>query len=253
MKRVVWRRCGCTVRGRSHVVEDVPCQDSVGTLHRRNVSVVALADGAGSAMLSHIGSKVCVSVLCEACCRSFDALWKMSEEEARATLVMTILGALAEELPAGHGVESLASTALVVAIKRNRYIAAHLGDGLIGMRGTDSHGYFLRTLSCPDNGEYSNETTFTISSDAINRIRVYRGLIRDGASCVTGFILMSDGPEVALYRKQDKCLAPACSKLLDAASQVSKRETNRLLHESLDLISSTKTFDDCSIALMSHV
>lgn len=249
MKRVIWKRCGRTKQGRSHLSVNVPCQDSVATLYRRNVSVVALSDGAGSAELSQIGSKICATKLCEVCCRSFDVIWRMSEDVARASLVRTLHKVLAEELPSGYEMDSLASTALVVAVKRNRYIAAHLGDGVIGVRGRDS----LRLLSGPDNGEHSNETTFVTSRDAVDRLRIYRGLLRDKGEHITGFILMSDGPEAALYRKQDSKLAPACSKLLEAAGSMNKQEAGRLLSETLELIASTKTFDDCSIALMTHV
>lgn len=249
MKRVIWKRCGRAKQGRSHLSVNVPCQDSVATLYRRNVSVVALSDGAGSAELSHIGSKICVTKLCEACCRSFDVIWKMSEETARASLVRSIRNALAGELPDGYEINSLASTVLVVAVKRNRYIAAHLGDGVIGVQSGDS----LCLLSGPDNGEHSNETTFVTSNDAVDRLRIYRGRINDGRDRITGFILMSDGPEVALYRKQDGKLAPACSKLLESVGHLNKREVDNLLSETLELIASTKTFDDCSIAIMAHV
>ena len=249
MKRVIWKRCGCAKQGRSHLATGAPCQDSVAMLYRRNVSAVALSDGAGSAELSQIGSRICAAKLCEVCCRSFDVIWKMPEEAARTSLVRTLHKVLAEELPSGYEMDSLASTALVVAVKRNRYIAAHLGDGVIGVRGRDS----LRLLSGPDNGEHSNETTFVTSRDAVDRLRIYRGLLRDKGEHITGFILMSDGPEAALYRKQDSKLAPACSKLLEAAGSMNKQEAGRLLSETLELIASTKTFDDCSIALMTHV
>ena len=166
MKRVIWKRCGCAKQGRSHLATGAPCQDSVAMLYRRNVSVVALSDGAGSAELSQIGSRICAAKLCEVCCRSFDVIWKMPEEAARASLVRSIRRALVGELPSGYEIGSLASTALVVAVKRNRYIAAHLGDGVIGVKGGDSRGDYLHLLSGPDNGEHSNETTFITSSDA---------------------------------------------------------------------------------------
>lgn len=253
MKRVIWKRCGCAKQGRSHLATGAPCQDSVATLYRRNVSVVALSDGAGSAELSQIGSRICAARLCEVCCRSFDVIWKMPEEAARASLVRSIRRALVGELPSGYEIGSLASTALVVAVKRNRYIAAHLGDGVIGVKGGDSRGDYLHLLSGPDNGEHSNETTFITSSDAVDRLRMYRGLVQGEGGRVTGFILMSDGPEAALYRKQDGRLAPACSKLLEAAGHMNRQEAGRLLSETLELIAATKTFDDCSIAIMAHV
>ena len=253
MKYATWKRCGCAKQGRSHLATNTPCQDSVASLYRCRVNVVALSDGAGSAKLSHIGSKACVSALCESCCRRFEVLWRMSEKEARTALLRSVQQKLREVLPSGYAMGSLASTALVVAVKRNRYIAAHLGDGVIGVYHRGSCGPSVSLLSGPDNGEYSNETTFITSDNAIDRFRIYRGKINDEGRHVTGFILMSDGAEAALYRKRDGQLAPACTKLVEAIRHMNKRGSGLLLRDVLDLISSTKTFDDCSVALMVHV
>lgn len=256
MKRVMWKRACAAVQGRSHVNSLTPCQDSVSTTYRRNVNAIALSDGAGSARHSHIGSKTCAYTLCAILCRHFDEVWHLERDDARAKISRTIREQLAEKAVNLNVEQSdLAATALAVAVKKNNFIAVHLGDGAIGMELTDADGTKkLETLSSPDNGEHSNETFFVTSSSAIEHMRMYTGSIASYRNmAITGFILMSDGPEAALYRKADNTLAPACIKLLESARQLKKKELNTGLKNTLKLIADKKTHDDCSIALMAHV
>lgn len=256
MKRVLWKRACAAVQGRSHASERTPCQDSVGTTYRRNVYAIALSDGAGSARLSHYGSQTCAHVLCATLCRHFDDIWHMDADDAGAKLMQTIrerLAGKAKELDAEPA--DLAATALAVAVKRNRFIAAHLGDGVIGVELTGPDGIReLKTLSAPDNGEHSNETYFVTSDSAMEHVKIVTGTVRGQQNtAVSGFILMSDGPEAALYRKADCALAPACQKLLDAGRTLDKKDLQIGLKNTLELIAHSKTHDDCSIALLTHV
>lgn len=256
MKRVIWKRACATSQGRSHVKDQTPCQDSVATIYRRNVSVIALSDGAGSASHSQFGSQVCARTLCAILCRHFDEIWRMDQQEVSGKIISTLhgqLGSKADEL--NVDVSNLAATVLAVAVKRNRYIAVHLGDGVIGAEVTfPGGGKELITLSAPENGEHSNETYFVTSHSAVAHTSVQLGRILNfNQSVITGFILMSDGPEAALYRKTDSSLAPACSKLLDSARKLKRIDMLCGLRGTLELISRSKTHDDCSIAIMAHV
>lgn len=256
MKRVVWKRACAAVQGRSHLIDQTPCQDSVATTYRRNVSAIALSDGAGSASHSQFGSEVCARTLCAILCRHFDEIWHMDQQNARCKIVSTLqgqLGCKAEELAVD--VSALAATILAVAVKKNRYIAIHLGDGVIGAEVAASDGsHELVTLSAPENGEHSNETFFVTSGSAEAHVNVLLGSIRErDRGDITGFILMSDGPEAALYRKADRALAPACLKLLGSARGLKKTDYRHGLRGTLELIARSKTHDDCSIAIMARV
>ena len=255
MKRVIWKRAVATSLGRSHAEHLTPCQDSVATTYRRNVSVIALADGAGSSRHSEVGSMICARTLCSIMCRHFDEIIHMDTSEARLRILQTIRDQLkAEATLRNLDLGDLSTTALAVAVKKNHYIAFHLGDGVIGAEVLLPSGLrSLRTISPPENGEYSNETHFVTSSSAHDHARLHVGLIKHGSQeRISGFVLMSDGPEAALYRKETEGLAPACSKLLASARSLNKRELNVRLKETLKLLSVTKTHDDCSIALMAH-
>ena len=105
-----------------------------------------------------------------------------------------------------------------------------------------------RLLSAPNNGEFSNETYFVTSDNAEEQMRVYRGLIEFGRQAITGFVLMSDGPENALYHNATRIMAPACSKLLRSCRALHENEMSLRLQETLENVIARKTNDDCSLA-----
>ena len=149
-----------------------------------------------------------------------------------------------------------ASTLLAVAVKKNRYIALHLGDGVIGCRYEQEQGdseIGVRVLSVPENGEHANETVFFTSLGAQEHLRMYAGQLKGTNEVIDGFILMSDGPESALYRKTDSSLAPVCGKLLLSLRDMEKRKMQKSLNATVEMIASSMTCDDCSLALMVHV
>ena len=256
MKRVIWKRFCAAVQGRSHATDKTPCQDNAATAYRRNVSVVTLSDGAGSARLSHFGSAICSRTLCSILCRHFDEIRHLDNTDVRAKIIKTLqegISAKAHELNASSS--DFAATALAVAVKRNRYIVVHLGDGVIGAELTYPDGTRrMKTLSSPDNGEHTNETFFITSGNAAEHLKMVAGTLNENhPSRITGFILMSDGPEAALYRKTGNQLAPACLTLLESTVTLRKSILQRRLRATLELIAQNKTHDDCSLALMKYV
>ncbi|MDO4437337.1 MAG: PP2C family serine/threonine-protein phosphatase [Coriobacteriaceae bacterium] len=256
MKKVVWKRMTSTCQGRSHLADQVVCQDSVSTSYARNVNTVALSDGAGSCSHSHIGSALCTRSLCSIMSHHFDEIWNMNPDDAKAKILQTLKEQLhAEANKQELEYHDLSATALAVAVKKNRFISFHVGDGVIGFELTDRDGKKrLGAISIPNNGEHCNETVFVTSRTALQHATFQCGSIKqpDGES-ITGFILMSDGPEAALFKKSDSTLAPACSKLLESARDLKKKDMNSGLKHTLEFIANSKTQDDCSIALMAHV
>lgn len=151
--------------------------------------------------------------------------------------------AVAEVLPI-H-VNELASTLLFVAHNRGRFIAGHVGDGVIAqVDGDDS----AKTLSHPENGEYANTTVFVTDSSATNRLRLFHGELD---TRVAGFVLMSDGCAESLYNKQSGNPAAAVSKLIAWNATLSRNNINSVLRSNLEQSFSKKSSDDCSLALLS--
>ena len=71
----MWKALGCAVQGNGHIANNIPCQDKVASLSENGVSVIALADGAGSAKLSHFGAEKITRLVCKKLCSDFDFMF----------------------------------------------------------------------------------------------------------------------------------------------------------------------------------
>lgn len=146
--------------------------------------------------------------------------------------------------------DALASTFLCVAVSGNRFLGAHVGDGVVGYLKNGE----LRTASGPDNSEFANQTTFVTSDRALESMRLFRGKL-DG---VRGFILMSDGTAESLYNPRSGELAVACVRLIDAVGTAPGRQSKtsdykKRLRRLVNVTIRNATKDDCSIGILGRV
>ena len=132
----MWQTQTDRVTGRGHQRQGMPCQDRVLSMERNGVTAIALADGAGSAALSHEGAECAVQAVCELLCENFDALFSaQSSAEVRHFLLSGV---------------------------RDRIRDRKSGKLLVA--------------SAPQNGEFANTTTFVTSPDALMHSRALRGV-----------------------------------------------------------------------------
>lgn len=233
----MWHFIHYAVQGRSHVKNNIPCQDKTYVLHKHNVSVIALSDGAGSAKLSHFGAKESVYFISNHFAKYFDDYVDMSK--TKEWLLIRIQKALTRKaMKYNCSVSDLACTLLCVAIKGNRFILFHIGDGVIGCLG----GNALEVLSAPDNGEFANVTNFITSKNAFKSIRYSI----DNVDKISGFVLMSDGTQASLYSKRQGALAPVIRDIIQSDFSVKKLQIG--LQNSFENAIKNATSDDCSIA-----
>ena len=276
---MAWTAAVGRCQGSSHKASGAPCQDQVFAMTSdEGVRVICLADGAGSARFSHYGAYLVVTRTAKMMAEKFDRFFTYTQHETpiESLLIGQLqkdLAALSslgidpsdedrarfdlpsrdEELLIPCAVRDLASTLLAVAVKGNRYIALHVGDGIIGYEYLDANRQaHLEVISTPDNGEFANETVFVPSAGALQAVRLYKGLLDTARKHIIGFILMSDGPEASLYHKPSRSLAPACGKLLTACRALPPEEMTVQLKAALEKVIAQKTGDDCSIALLAR-
>ena len=237
-----------SVAGRSHLKTRTPCQDYVAARESNGVTCVSLADGAGSRERSDTGAQVAVTATLAYVCKNFESLWQnMDKHNAKAAqrLVNRCLDAFRRKsAKLGCTINDLACTLSFVAYSRGRYIAGHLGDGVIAS--VDSNGQ-LQTLSPPENGEFANTTWFLTDPKAISKLRLYRGHIE----APTGFVIMSDGTAESLYQKSSGAPAPAVQKLLEWNATLPGKKFRAVLSENLQQSIASKTVDDCALGLLS--
>ena len=237
------------VRGHGHLRDGTPVQDRTKYVSRGGVQVLCLADGAGSASHSEFGAQAVVD---EACAMLVDRFAEFATSDDGARVKVELLDQLVSKLTNvadRHGVEpgDLASTFLCVAVSGERFLGAHVGDGVVGYMKNGE----LKVISAPDNSEFANQTTFVTSGRALESMRLFRGSL-DG---VAGFILMSDGTGESLFDARTGELAGACAKLIAAvgAAPADLSKTSKYtkrLRRMMDLKIRNATKDDCSIGIL---
>lgn len=240
-----WSQVSAEVQGSGHKKTDTPCQDKTICISRNKVHLIALADGAGSASLSHYGAEAVITQVGNYVVDNFDNLCELGFKEIKASIAQVMRHTLeALSIQLGCEKRDLSSTFLLVAVKRDRFISIHVGDGVIGILDRDG----LKVLSSPENGEYANMTWFTTASSLEAVMRIYAG----DASITSGFILMSDGVEPSLYNGTDDTLADAVFNLMYMNAKCSAGEMKAMLEDCLANVISLRTRDDCSLALLSR-
>lgn len=240
----MWYSVDCAVQGLGHEKTDTPCQDKTCIVTANGVDVIALADGAGSASMSHFGAEAVAKKVAEILSEQFDEYFAEQDgAEAKKNLHKDLFSELVlQSGELGCEYDDLASTLLVVAVKDDRYIIAHIGDGVIGYLKNDE----LKVASEPKNGEFSNETVFVTSPDALYEMKMMKGEVGE----VAGFVIMSDGTEASLYSRHDKYLAPVLKRIIRLCAILPESVVKSQLQKSFETVIRNATQDDCSIAIL---
>lgn len=243
----MWKISGCKMRGEYHAQKDLPCQDSIYGIQEQGISVIALGDGAGSAAYSELGSDLVTRQAGKLLMEHFDRYYAMEDaeqvkEEFLGSLVRS-LQTLAREQACD--IKDLASTLLAAAVKDDRFLVCHIGDGVIGCRKSGR----LHVVSKPQNGEFANETCFVNSHRAQKYLQLYKGKLAG----IDYFMLMSDGTQTSLYRALDAALVPAAGRFALWNSCLMPEAMSNALKETMERVIARNTADDCSIIMMNRI
>lgn len=172
--------------GRSHVKNDLPCQDACKTFTLNDVTVAAVSDGCGSAQHSEYGSELIVDILSQKFALEFDRLYEADVDRLKSEINAFVLhqaALLAEQH--GWDVRDIKATYLVVAVKGSRWLTCRLGDGAIVLLHKDkSH-----ELNVEEKTGAVEFTTYFTTSDALQHI----SLQRYDDDTIVGGALMTDG------------------------------------------------------------
>lgn len=243
----MWSIIGTAVQGRGHERKNIPVQDKI-LFDRGETTVIALADGAGSAKLSHFGAEKTVETVCRLLQDNFDKIFNTGDVEEAQQFIMDEIRAQLEALSTAHQepVAEFASTLLAVAVKNSQVLVVHLGDGEIGAIKNGE----MKVLSTSDNGEYANATYFTTSASATKQLKLFKSSAGEQFSA---FFLMSDGAAHSLFSKRDNKFAPFIEKLANQAKVHREEVLNHLLKESFEKLIKQRTNDDCSLIMMTAI
>jgi serine/threonine protein phosphatase PrpC len=211
-----WQVISAAVQGLSHQKQGLPCQDALkvhslpgGTL------LVALADGAGSAIHAELGAQAAVQASVDwllthfessqptECCEWTEMIWE-TFQNARIALEQ-----LAEER--NEPIRSFATTLTCLVATSEQLVVGQLGDGAVVK--VDKNGG-VETVTNLQRGEYANETNFLTQEQALDLVAIQ---VIDEQ--VQALAVMSDGlTRLALKRPNNEPHIPFFKPLFAFAS-----------------------------------
>jgi serine/threonine protein phosphatase PrpC len=243
----MWRAVGTSVVGASHQKLQIPCQDSCDyrscVLGSERVLVVGIADGAGSAKASDIGSQKIVEYLLKKITDCGLALIEIQEQTA-ADWLQDARDHLHEfAVEQGIALHDLACTVLFAILGDSIAIFGQIGDGAWVIRSNGSY----TAATWPSRGEYANQTTFLTSPnwrDVMQFKAVYEPL-----SVIAGF---SDGlQDVALHFASRSVHAPFFDSKFEALGKTDDETSLKapLIEFLSSAVLSERTDDDKTLVL----
>ncbi|QLE39556.1 protein phosphatase 2C domain-containing protein [Nostoc sp. C052] len=179
-----WKAVARSEIGTSHQKQGIVCQDYGDSRIFKDVIVGAVADGAGSAKYSDVGSRLAVETVLKYLGGISEYLQKrkrcwqnisqeFSQTEAENLFTKTVNKVIAElgkkAAKENYSLNDLACTLLVFVATTDWVAAMQIGDGFIVRRSEDSE---YQLLFQPDKGEFANETTFITSTNALKAMQV---------------------------------------------------------------------------------
>jgi len=209
-KTQVWKAIARSAIGVAHHGQSLPCQDySEYRYLSLGVIIGAVADGAGSASLSHLGSELAVKTSLNYLAKWHKFLEKQPDYPQPLTDLSTDLARrffekLVQEVQKdlthqarklNCAVNQLATTLLVFIAHPQGAIAMQIGDGFLLIRCPEKD---YKLLFQPDKGEFINETAFVTSKSALQDLKV--GVFNDAIAFICA---ATDGVEKVAIRYQD--------------------------------------------------
>lgn len=257
-----WAAIGVSVTGSGHIQAGLPCQDNnIYEDLGDGWSIAVISDGAGSASLSHLGSRITV----DRTVFHFKNLlqnkdWKElntlpSEEEWNETSFLT-LKLVYDDLASyaaskSINIADLNATVILAILTPSGVLACHVGDGRAGY--LNQAGDWI-SLFTPHKGEEANQTIFltsdfwTIPYFRISGVRVPEAVvIRNTVNALT---MMSDGCENTCW--QCNLFNPESGKFYDPNLPY-PNFFNNILHTFIDALNSREKENDLLEAWHSFV
>ncbi len=190
-----WRAIPVSIRGTSHIKRKLPCQDFGDyKIVSDEILIGAIADGAGSAKHSDIGSMLAVETTLEYLndyinfiTKNIDNLlnYSLTEDDAKKLFCQTLHRVrfrfdqyeklFNKTVSKKQNIQNKdLSCTLLAFIATPKWIAGmQIGDGFIVMRSSDpSIESDYQLLIPPIKGEYVNQTTFVTSKSALSELKV---------------------------------------------------------------------------------
>ncbi len=235
-----------TLIGKKHLQRGVACEDASIAITRNGVSVICVADGAGSKQYTHAryGSKAAVEVVSDLLINHFDALYNECREAAVRALIIAAVHTKFADLITEHNLDSidkLSCTLLFCAVKDRRIMFGHIGDGLIA-KVTPSG---IVPVTMPQNGTDASSTFFVTAPHASDYLRFIKGTTDD----IHAICAMTDGVQDMVYDDTSGFVKPVIARMCETLAkgrQSCEEEIKSVLEKYI--VGASNVSDDASFA-----
>lgn len=233
-------------RGKSHISNNIPCQDYCDFYVENDFSIIALSDGAGSCKYSHFGSKLIVERIIAFFCQNHNEIFQKDSDSIKDEIIKH-LSIYIEKEAEERGVEEkeLSATLLFVCCYKDKFIYGHIGDGVICCDFNNN----LKVISRGSGGEFKGETIFFRK----NISKEYFALsIEKLEKSMLSFYCFSDGLEPVFVANKGGELANILQKFSLWIYKYSSDVVAKNLCSTLDEIaeSNHNIYDDLSLVIM---
>jgi serine/threonine protein phosphatase PrpC len=184
-----WRVVSASVAGSSHLAKQLGCDDAHALRRLSDGSVLlAVADGAGSAVRASEGAHLAVQIAVDVLANSLTHSTLIQPAQAEFLLKATLqqVHATLENLAGGANLSDFATTLLLVFITPQWLAVAQVGDGAIVVAKAD---LTFEALTKPSHSEYINETSFITSANYLEQAQY----VIQAAVNIKGVAMFSDG------------------------------------------------------------
>lgn len=185
-----------TSAGGMHRAMDICCQDKGGFINKNGVSVLAMADGAGSKFYADKGAEIAVDRGMRFISDEFDMLYNEDNHSRICKYIIEdiLYGLMVEAEKINCDYHEFGATIALAAVKDDRYILFSLGDSTVYRI---EEGKKIITLR-PYNYGSKDVTVLTTTGNAykVGKIR------KDKLKNIDSFIIMTDGM-TELYNATD--------------------------------------------------
>ncbi len=230
-----------SVTGRSHIDKNGFCEDSSLVEFSKSVAIAVVSDGAGSVKKAKLGSTTVVETTKQFLQKTDNWIAKSHKQIAKQLIQENVTALEREAKEHNCSILDLACTLCFVAVSENNVLCGNLGDGVVG--GFKEKSFVLIK---PLRGEFANTTVFIQGLHSAK----YLCLLSENLSSLNGFILMSDGASDSLFDRRQNTLAAAVNVVFQWYNEYSSDEIEQALDDSVMPMLTSKTRDDCSIAIL---
>lgn len=253
-----WKNVQSYVIGKYHINNNLPCQDRTYYYEEKGVKVMALADGAGSQPHSEVGAELVCKEICQLLSDNFieylmyfeyeksnPIVHKSKMKELNKIIIDHLVVKLKDKaMSMNVSLKELSSTLLFFAIRDNRYIYGHIGDGIIAALYSENNSQVLRLLSESENGAAANITFFITDHDSIDHLRLGSGRIEN----IVGIVMSSDGAADVLFNKNG--IEDSAYELFSKFNMKTSEEYSNIISEFLSKVISNYSTDDLSLNIL---